>query len=93
MSDAKFSKLLDYETLKQQFGDTEDQAQPAKSAIEDAPEFDPEERLFSSTPTQDEEETGTDRLTLTFLCLCRTDAQGIFQSRTDRETRPLCRAS
>ena len=41
MSDAKFSKLLDYETLKQQFGDTEDQAQPAKSAIQDAPEFDP----------------------------------------------------
>ncbi len=58
MSDAKFSKLLDYETLKQQFGDTEDQAQPAKSAIQDAPEFDPEERLFSSTPTQDEKKPG-----------------------------------
>ena len=27
MSDAKFNKLLDYETLKQQFGDDEDKAQ------------------------------------------------------------------
>ena len=44
MSDAKFNKLLDYETLKQQFGDDEDKAQTSSSTS--ALVFNPEERLF-----------------------------------------------
>ena len=52
MSDAKFTKLLDYETLKQQFGDAEDQ--PALSVPAAAPpEFDPEERLFEHNNSQE----------------------------------------
>ncbi|MFV5491322.1 regulatory protein RecX [Acinetobacter sp. ASP199] len=49
MSDAKFTKLLDYETIKQQFGDANDVSQPAASTHADAlPEFDPEESLFDN---------------------------------------------
>src|SRR5690606_23498469 len=58
MSAAKFSKLLDYETLKQQFGDAEDHTPPAKTALQDTPEFDPEERLFSSSSAKDEKKPG-----------------------------------
>lgn len=47
MSDAKFTKLLDYETIKQQFGDADDVSQRVVSTQADAlPEFDPEESLF-----------------------------------------------
>lgn len=53
MSDAKFTKLLDYETLKQQFGDTEDQSSPSAAT---PPEFDPEERLFDQ-PHKSQEHT------------------------------------
>ncbi|WP_180046780.1 regulatory protein RecX [Acinetobacter sp. YH12117] len=52
MSDAKFTKLLDYETLKQQFGDAEDQPAPSVSAAA-PPEFDPEERLFEHNNGQE----------------------------------------
>lgn len=49
MSDAKFTKLLDYETIKQQFGDAHDLSQPATLSQTDAlPEFDPEESLFDN---------------------------------------------
>ncbi|QIC64350.1 regulatory protein RecX [Acinetobacter schindleri] len=49
MSDAKFTKLLDYETIKQQFGDTNDSPQPVIPPQADAlPEFDPEESLFDN---------------------------------------------
>jgi regulatory protein len=49
MSDAKFTKLLDYETIKQRFGDANDSPQPATSSQADAlPEFDPEESLFDN---------------------------------------------
>jgi len=46
MSNAKFSKLLDYEAIKQQFGDAEELAQE-DSVAHALPEFDPEERLFA----------------------------------------------
>ena len=49
MSDAKFTKLLDYETIKQQFGDVHDSSQPVIPPQADAlPEFDPEESLFDN---------------------------------------------
>ncbi|MCO8069324.1 recombination regulator RecX [Acinetobacter lwoffii] len=48
MSEAKFSKLLDYETLKQQFGDADDQSTQHNTA-KPAPAFDPEERLFDTS--------------------------------------------
>lgn len=49
MSDAKFTKLLDYKTIKQQFGDAHDSSQPATLSQTDAlPEFDPEESLFDN---------------------------------------------
>ncbi len=49
MSDAKFTKLLDYETIKQQFGDAHDSSKPATPSQADAlPEFDPEECLFDN---------------------------------------------
>lgn len=47
MSDAKFTKLLDYETIKQQFGDNEDQNKIPQNSNEKV-EFDPEERLFGA---------------------------------------------
>ena len=54
MSDTKFSKLLDYETIKQKFGDTEDlTAVPANQL----PEFDPEDTLFSEK-TKNEKKPG-----------------------------------
>ncbi|MGE8538395.1 MAG: regulatory protein RecX [Acinetobacter sp.] len=48
MSEAKFSKLLDYETLKQQFGDADD---PSTQQNTPKPQtaFDPEERLFDTS--------------------------------------------
>jgi regulatory protein len=49
MSDAKFTKLLDYETIKQQFGDANNSSQPATPSQADALlEFDPEESLFDN---------------------------------------------
>lgn len=49
MSDAKFTKLLDYETIKQQFGDANNSSQPATPSQADAlPEFDLEESLFDN---------------------------------------------
>ena len=48
MSDAKFAKLLDYDSIKQQFGDAEDMAHPQKP-IEPCPTFDPEDRLFNES--------------------------------------------
>ncbi|WP_180075797.1 regulatory protein RecX [Acinetobacter sp. YH12106] len=47
MSEAKFSKLLDYETLKQQFGDADDQA-TQQNTLKQKPTFDSEERLFDT---------------------------------------------
>src|SRR5690606_35579624 len=76
MSEAKFSKLLDYETLKQQFGDTEDQAQPAKTTIQETPEFDPEERLYSSSSAKDEKKpdlTGSRLRSYAFAVLTRKE--------------------
>ena len=55
MSDAKFNKLLDYETLKQQFGDDEDKAQT--SSTNSALVFNPEERLFDQS-TQETKKPG-----------------------------------
>lgn len=57
MSEAKFNKLLDYETIKQQFGDAEDQAQALKSSTESIGAFDPEERLFD-TSSDDKKKPG-----------------------------------
>ena len=49
MSDAKFTKLLDYETIKQQFGDANNSSKPATlSQADTLPEFDPEESLFDN---------------------------------------------
>lgn len=48
MSEAKFSKLLDYETLKQQFGDADDQA-TQQNTLKQKPTFDSEERLFDTS--------------------------------------------
>lgn len=48
MSEAKFSKLLDYETLKQQFGDADDQA-TQQNTSKRKPTFDSEERLFDTS--------------------------------------------
>ncbi len=48
MSEAKFSKLLDYETLKQQFGAADDQSTQQNTSKPPAA-FDPEERLFDSS--------------------------------------------
>ncbi|WP_216935890.1 MULTISPECIES: regulatory protein RecX [unclassified Acinetobacter] len=56
MSEAKFSKLLDYETLKQQFGDADDQSTRHNTA-KPAPAFDPEERLFD-TSSDDKKKPG-----------------------------------
>ena len=54
MSDAKFSKLLDYETIKQQFGDEDDQ----NKVLSASPvEFNPEERLFD-TSTEEKKKPG-----------------------------------
>ncbi|MDY6486017.1 regulatory protein RecX [Acinetobacter faecalis] len=55
MSDAKFNKLLDYETLKQQFGDDEDKAQT--SSTTSALVFNPEEHLFDHS-TQETKKPG-----------------------------------
>ena len=75
MSDPKFSKLLDYETLKQQFGDTEDHTQPAKTALQDTPESDPEERLFSSSSAKDKKPglTGSRLRSYAFAVLTRKE--------------------
>jgi regulatory protein len=54
MSDAKFTKLLDYETIKQQFGDEDDQ----NKVLSASPvEFNPEERLFD-TSTEEKTKPG-----------------------------------
>lgn len=58
MSDAKFTKLLDYETTKQQFGDAHDSSKPATlSQADTLPEFDPEESLFDNKQ-QDKKKPG-----------------------------------
>lgn len=56
MSEAKFTKLLDYETIKQQFGDEDDQATPSQASNENVA-FDPEERLFD-TSSEDKKKSG-----------------------------------
>lgn len=48
MSEAKFTKLLDYETIKQQFGDEEDQTTPSQASNENVT-FNPEERLCDTS--------------------------------------------
>ncbi|MCO8045388.1 recombination regulator RecX [Acinetobacter bohemicus] len=53
MSDAKFSKLLDYEAIKQQFGDTEDSAHTSTVPSQVLPEFDPEDSLFGQPDKQE----------------------------------------
>ena len=49
MSDAKFSKLLDYDAIKQQFGDAEDSATSSPVESQALPEFDPEDSLFGNS--------------------------------------------
>ena len=73
MSDAKFNKLLDYETLKQQFGDEEDQAQTSSASSNLA--FNPDERLFSHTPTEDKKPglTGSRLRSYAFAVLTRKE--------------------
>ena len=56
MSEAKFSKLLDYEAIKQQFGDEDDQMSSTHSSMENT-EFNPEERLFDD-PATEKKKTG-----------------------------------
>lgn len=56
MSEAKFSKLLDYETLKQQFGDADDQA-TQQNTLKQKPTFDSEERLLD-TPDDEKKKPG-----------------------------------
>src|SRR5690606_20033782 len=53
MSDAKFSKLLDYEAIKQQFGDTEDSVHTSTVPSQVLPEFDPEDSLFGQPDKQE----------------------------------------
>src|SRR5690606_27952426 len=53
MSDAKFSKLLGYEAIKQQFGDTEDSAHTSTVPSQVLPEFDPEASLFGQPDKQE----------------------------------------
>ena len=48
MSDAKFSKLLDYDAIKQQFGDAEDSATSSPVESQALPEFGPEDSLFGN---------------------------------------------
>ena len=56
MSEAKFSKLLDYEAIKQQFGDENDQMSSTHSSMENT-EFNPEKRLFDD-PATEKKKTG-----------------------------------
>ena len=73
MSDAKFNKLLDYETLKQQFGDEEDQTQTSSASSSLA--FNPDERLFSHTSTEDKKPglTGSRLRSYAFAVLTRKE--------------------
>lgn len=48
MSEAKFTKLLDYETIKQQFGDVDDRRTTSQASNENVT-FNPEERLFDTS--------------------------------------------
>ncbi|KGT48684.1 regulatory protein RecX [Acinetobacter sp. HR7] len=76
MSDAKFSKLLDYETIKQQFGNAEDESQPAVSVQADAtPEFDPEESLFGDSNKEERKPdlTGSRLRSYAFAVLTRKE--------------------
>lgn len=76
MSDAKFSKLLDYETIKQQFGNAEDESQPAVSVQADAlPEFDPEESLFGENNKEERKPglTGSRLRSYAFAVLTRKE--------------------
>ncbi|WP_347453962.1 regulatory protein RecX [Acinetobacter thermotolerans] len=76
MSDAKFSKLLDYETIKQQFGNAEDESQPAVSVQADAlPEFDSEESLFGGNRKEERKPglTGSRLRSYAFAVLTRKE--------------------
>ncbi|HJF28205.1 MAG TPA: recombination regulator RecX [Acinetobacter lwoffii] len=53
MSDTKFSKLLDYEAIKQQFGDTEDSVHTSTVPSQVLPEFDPKDSLFGQPKKQE----------------------------------------
>lgn len=57
MSDAKFSKLLDYDTLRQQFGDTEESVSLPAAESRVLPVSNPEDRLFDEQP-KDHRKTG-----------------------------------
>lgn len=74
MSEAKFTKLLDYETIKQQFSDEDDQATPSQASNENVA-FDPEERLFD-TSSEDKKKpglTGTRLRSYAFAVLTRKE--------------------
>lgn len=69
MSDAKFNKLLDYETLIQQFGNDDDQAQIPTSC------FNAKERLFNHSPTEEKKPglTGSRLRSYAFAVLSRKE--------------------
>ncbi|ENU97644.1 regulatory protein RecX [Acinetobacter variabilis] len=75
MSDAKFSKLLDYDAIKQQFGDAEDSVTPAPVESQTLPEFDPEDSLFGNSDKEQKKPglTGTRLRSYAFAVLTRKE--------------------
>ena len=74
MSDAKFAKLLDYDSIKQQFGDAEDAAHP-QNPTEPCAGFDPEDRLFNESADEKKKPglTGSHLRSYAFAVLTRKE--------------------
>lgn len=75
MSEAKFPKLLDYEALKQQFGEDDQQSTASAFSVPVRAEFDPEERLFSDSQEEKKRPglTGTRLRSYAFAVLTRKE--------------------
>ncbi|WP_163124313.1 regulatory protein RecX [Acinetobacter portensis] len=75
MSDAKFNKLLDYESLKKQFGDDEDQSPSSPTTNASVLAFDPEESLFENNHKEDKKPglTGSRLRSYAFAVLTRKE--------------------
>ncbi len=75
MSEAKFPKLLDYEALKQQFGEDDPQTKTSAFSTPVKAEFDPEERLFSDNKEEKKRPglTGTRLRSYAFAVLTRKE--------------------
>ncbi|MFC6052124.1 RecX family transcriptional regulator [Acinetobacter sp. Ac_877] len=75
MSDAKFNKLLDYESLKKQFSDDEDQSPSSPTTNASVLAFDPEESLFGNNHKEDKKPglTGSRLRSYAFAVLTRKE--------------------